>query len=418
MLPHPLIHLIRNTALLEDLALTYGTPLYVYVDDQLRKNLLALNNAFAEHLRSYHICYAIKANSNPNLLSRMRYHLPDLGGDCSSPGEIEAARRAGIKGNECIYTGNYEAPEDLKAAFDSGAHINLDDITSLDRLKPFGIPKELSFRLNPGFGRGSFAQIVTAGEKAKFGVPVNDIAKAYQNAKELGVKEFGLQCMTGSGNLDPDYFDSLLQVILDQIDKLHQELDIQFNFISIGGGFGIPYQDDQTPLNFNALFQKLGKRMDTYFKRSKMKRPEFWIEPGKSIVGNTGILITRITGLKSSYRNFIGTDAGMETLMRPALYDAYHRIYKVGEPDAETVGNVDITGRICENTDRLAVNRPFPKVATGDLLAIMDVGAYGFSMAHQFNTRPRPAEVLLVGDQPQLIRRRETIDDIFQNTRL
>jgi len=348
----------------------------------------------------------------------MRYHLPNLGGDCSSPGELEAARRAGIKGSECLYTGNYEAPEDLKAAMEAGAHINLDDITSLNRLEPFGLPDELSFRLNPGFGRGTFAQIITAGEKAKFGVPVHDISKAYQNAKSLGIQRFGLQCMTGSGNLDPDYFDSLLQVILNQVDDLYAELNVPFNYISIGGGFGIPYRDDQTPLDFPALFRRLGQRMDKHYKRSKMPRPQLWIEPGKSVVGNTGILLVRVTGLKSSYRNFIGTDAGMETLMRPALYNAYHRIYKVGDPEAPPEGTFDITGRICENTDRLAVERPFPKVKEGDLLAIMDVGAYGYSMAHQFNTRPRPAEVLLIDQQPQLIRRRETIEDIFQTTKL
>ncbi|NOZ74048.1 MAG: diaminopimelate decarboxylase [FCB group bacterium] len=418
MAPHPLLDLVRNAALLEEVADTFGTPLYLYSDDRLRRNLETLDRALSVAIPDYHICYAIKANSNPNLLSRMRYHLPTLGGDCSSPGELEAARRAGIRGEECIFTGNYEAPEDLQAARNAGAHINLDDITSLNRLEPFGLPDELSFRLNPGFGRGTFAQIVTAGEKAKFGVPIHDITEAYRRAKALGIQRFGLQCMTGSGNLDPDYFVSLLQVILDQVDALYTELKTPFAYISLGGGFGIPYRDDQAPLDFDDLFQRLGRLMNKQFKHSRIPRPALWIEPGKSIVGDTGILLARVTGLKSGYRNFIGTDAGMETLMRPALYNAYHRIYKVGDPEAESEGVVDITGRICENTDRLATGRPFPKVEGGDLLAVMDVGAYGYSMAHQFNTRPRPAEVLLVGEQPQLIRRRETIDDIFQTTKL
>ncbi|MFQ6613915.1 MAG: diaminopimelate decarboxylase, partial [Fidelibacterota bacterium] len=347
MPPHPLINLVRNTSLLEDLAITYGTPLYLYSDAQLRKNLQMIDQAMNASLPDYHICYAIKANSNPNLLTRMRYHLPTLGGDCSSPGELEAARRAGIRGEECIFTGNYEAPEDLQVARKAGAHINLDDITSLHRLTPFGIPEELSFRLNPGFGRGTFAQIVTAGEKAKFGVPLPEIGRAYQAARDLGVQRFGMQCMTGSGNLEPEFFESLLQVIMDQMDQLSRDLEISFAWFSLGGGFGIPYQDEQTPLDFARLFRRLGQYLDKHFKHSKVPRPALWIEPGKSVVGNTGILLTRVTGLKKGYKNFIGTDAGMETLMRPALYNAYHRIYKVGAPDAPPAGTFDITGRIC-----------------------------------------------------------------------
>ncbi|RMF08493.1 MAG: diaminopimelate decarboxylase [Candidatus Neomarinimicrobiota bacterium] len=417
MAVHPLFELVKNRALFEDLARSYGTPLYLYVDEQLRSNLETIDAALRSAIRDYHICYAIKANSNPHLLSRMRYHLPSLGGDCSSPGELEAARRAGITGSECIFTGNYESADDLQAALDAGAHINLDDITSLDRLARLGLPEEISFRLNPGFGRGTFAQIVTAGEKAKFGVPHRDLVTAYRRAYELGIRQFGLQCMTGSGNLDPDYFESLLGVILQHARELETALGIHLNYLSIGGGFGIPYRDDQEPLDFGNLFSRLGRILGQSYRRSK-DRPQLWIEPGKSIVGNTGILLTRVTGIKSGYRTYIGTDAGMETLMRPALYNAYHRIYKVGEPEAEPVQVVDITGRICENTDRLAVERPFPAVKEGDLLAILDVGAYGYSMSHQFNTRPRPAEVLLVDQRPQLIRRRETIDDIFRTTKL
>ena len=218
--------------------------------------------------------------------------------------------------------------------------------------------------------------------------------------------------MTGSGILDPDYFSALIKDILKNMNVIHQELGIRMDYISLGGGFGIPYQDGETPLDFDQVFKKVGDVFSAHFKKDA--KPSFWVEPGKSVVGDTGLLLTKVTGIKKSYKTFIGLDAGMETLMRPALYGAYHRIYKVGVPDAKSTNIVDITGRICENTDRLAVDRPFPEVSEGDLIAIMDTGAYGYAMAHQFNTRPRPAEVLINGDQSCLIRERETIQDIFK----
>ena len=179
----------------------------------------------------------------------------------------------------------------------------------------------------------------------------------------------------------------------------------------MGGGFGIPYKDNEIPINFDRLFSKLS---DIFYKtyKNRMDSPAFWIEPGKSIIGDTGIILSKVTGVKKSYKNFIGINAGMETLMRPALYGAYHRIYKIGnhENDKDTF---DFTGQICENTDRIAIDRPFPNVNEGDIISIMDVGAYGYSMSHNFNTRPRAAEILIEKESTKLIRKRETINDIF-----
>tara|TARA_B100000745_G_C20070505_1_gene365416 strand:- start:272 stop:943 length:672 start_codon:yes stop_codon:yes gene_type:complete len=219
--------------------------------------------------------------------------------------------------------------------------------------------------------------------------------------------------MTGSGVLEPDYFPMLMKEILNTVNTITSELDIQFNHISLGGGYGIPYSDNETPLDFEKVFKSVSEIFHSFY--SNKQKPGIWIEPGKSVVGDTGILLSRVTGIKNSYKKFIGLDAGMETLMRPALYNAYHRIYKVGNPDAESTQTVDFTGRICENTDRLAVARPFPNVKENDLVAIMDAGAYGFTMSHQFCTRPRPAEILLDGEKGKLIRKRETMEDLFVN---
>ena len=179
----------------------------------------------------------------------------------------------------------------------------------------------------------------------------------------------------------------------------------------MGGGLGIPYNENELSLDYDNLFEKLS---DIFYKAytNKDNAPALWIEPGKSIVGDTGFILSKVTGIKNSYKNFIGLDAGMETLMRPALYGAFHQIFKVGI-HGENIGIFDFTGPICENTDRIAFDREFPKVNEGDLIAILDAGAYGYSMSHNFNTRPRASEILLNGKSHQLIRRRETIKDIF-----
>ncbi|MBT3478257.1 MAG: diaminopimelate decarboxylase [Candidatus Marinimicrobia bacterium] len=410
---HPLRELIKDKGLMAEIANTYGTPSYIYVKDRVEHNISRLTNALNTHFTNHHICYAIKANSNPNLLKVMKSVCNNLGGDCSSPGEIYAAELGGIAPEDCIYTGNYESIHDLSFAMDKGCYLNLDDETSLDRLLKIGIPERISFRLNPGFGKGTFSQITTAGEDAKFGIPAEKIITAYQKAKDAGVKRFGLQCMAGSGNLDESYFIELLTAIIHHTKRIETKLNIQFEFISMGGGLGIPYRDEESPLNYDRLFSQLSKVLYTNYPEQKTA-PALWVEPGKSIIGDAGFILSSVTGSKNSYKNFVGIDAGMETLMRPALYGAYHRIYKVGDHGVNN-GSVDFTGPICENTDRIAIGREFPNVIEGDLIAIMDAGAYGYAMSHNFNTRPRTAEILLDGSSHRLIRRRETIEDIFSN---
>lgn len=410
---HPLFHLIKDKPLLESLAKKYGTPLYLYDKKQLVKNINGMDKVLGKYFKKYRICYTIKANSNPNLIRILKSKIPDLGADCSSPGEIHAANLGNILSKECLYTGNYESEDDLKVAIENKVHLNLDDINSFKRIKKYSIPNEISFRLNPGFGKGAFSQITTGGVDSKFGVPRSKIIDAYGLAKANGVKKFGIQCMTGSGILDAKYFPKLMSEILNIANSIMRELNINFEYVNMGGGYGIPYKDEDASLDIDEVFSNVSKVFHKFF--SEKKIPEFWIEPGRSIVGNTGILLCKVTGIKNSYKNFVGLDAGMETLMRPALYNAYHRIYKVGNPQEKHSQVTDITGRICENTDRLAIDRSFPNVKVNDLIAVMDVGAYGFSMSHQFCNRPRAAEVLLDNDNGVLIRKRETIQDLFIN---
>ncbi|SVA23591.1 uncharacterized protein METZ01_LOCUS76445 [marine metagenome] len=411
MIQHPLQYVVKNKSLLASIAQKYGTPLYLYSGDRIKDNLQHLSGALNDHFQKNQIYYAVKANSNPHLIGFMKSIYPNLGCDCSSPGELFVANKTGISSARCLYTGNYESQDDLKAALDSGCHINLDDIQSFHRLAQIQVPEEISFRVNPGFGSGRFKEITTGGEKAKFGIPKEKITEAYQLALSHGVKTFGLHCFTGSGILDENYFTQLIRAVLEISTMVESECRIQFKYISIGGGYGIPYKEDDPTLDIDRVFNNIASEFYSVYSREQC--PVFCVEPGKYLVGDAGILIAQVTGVKESYKTFVGLDAGMETLMRPVLYGAYHRICKVGQSQENNL-TVDITGRICENTDRLAVDRPFPEVDEGDLVAVMDAGAYGYSMAHQFNTRPRPAEVLLDDKNARLIRKREIVEDLFK----
>ncbi len=410
---HPLSSLISNQNLLEKIAKKFGTPLYVYSEDRLKENISRLSNAIRNSFKNHQIYYAVKANSNIHIISTLKETLNDLGCDCSSPGELYAAKQSGVEMSDCVYTGNYESIDDLKTAYESGCEINLDDISSLNRLEAIGIPKYISFRLNPGKGHGQFKGIMTGGKDSKFGIPKEKITNAYVIAKKKGIKRFGLQCHAGSATLDIETFSEVTKLVLDSAKEIEKCIDQRLEKISIGSGFGIPYKDNDKPLDLDLLFQKIQKIFYDYYGQNSSDWPILCIEPGRILVADTGFILTKVTGVKSSYKNFIGLDAGMETLMRPALYGAFHRVQKIGK-ESNNTSVYDITGRICENTDRISENYTLPKTEEGDLCAIMDTGAYGYSMSHNFNTRPRPSEILINNKNIKLIRKRESIEDLFR----
>ena len=410
---HPLSNLISNQDLLEKIAKKFGTPLYIYSEDRLKENISRLSNAIRNSFKNHQIYYAVKANSNIHIISTLKESLNDLGCDCSSPGELYAAKESGVEMSDCVYTGNYESIDDLKTAYESGCEINLDDLSSFNRLENIGIPKYISFRLNPGKGHGQFKGIMTGGKDSKFGIPKEKITNAYVIAKKKGIKRFGLQCHAGSSTLDIKTFSEVTKLVLDSAKEIEKCIDQRLEKISIGSGFGIPYKDNDKPLDLDLLFQKIQKIFYDYYGQNSSDWPILCIEPGRILVADTGFILTKVTGVKSSYKNFIGLDAGMETLMRPALYGAFHRVQKIGK-ESNSTSVYDITGRICENTDRISENYTLPKTEEGDLCAIMDTGAYGYSMSHNFNTRPRPSEILINNKNIKLIRKRESIEDLFR----
>ena len=391
------------------LAEKYGTPLYVYDFEKIRQNARRLKKAFASDDVNVDFYYAMKANCNPEIL---RIFIEEgYGMDCVSPGELKLALATGVKSGQILYTGNYESPADLQAAYNAGAKINLDDISSLNRLLKIGKPELITYRINPGKGRGKYEQITTGGDKAKFGVPYEKAVMAYKNAMDAGITRFGAHMMTGSGVLDEDHFPYMLELFMNELGEIKKELGINFEFIDMGGGLGIPYYGDEKSLNVEMVARETLEVFRKKVNELQLGNPTLALEPGRFLVGDSGLMISRVTGIKKGYRLFVGTDAGFNTLIRSALYGAQHTILVDGKEDVEASMTVDICGQICENTDIFTKDRELPEVEEGDLLIFTQTGAYGSVMAMPYNLRFRPAEVAIIDREDRLITRRETYED-------
>jgi diaminopimelate decarboxylase len=395
---------------LKALASEFGTPLYIYSKEKIEANYHRLMTAYRERYPHFEIFYAIKANNNPAVVKT----LADLGAgaDASCIEEILMAKMAGIHPSKILFTGVYSTREQLRRAVDLKVKLNLEDITQVDWLDT--MPEFISFRVNPGLGKGGKEGLIFAGPDAKFGVPEWQIKEAYRLAKAKGAKRFGIHMMTGSNILDVDYFESIVDRLLAIMVPIAKELNITFEFIDIGGSLGVPYEKGVLPLDVDAVAEKVTRKI----KESPFNGATILHEPGRYLVADAGVLLTRVASIKRAERTFIGIDAGMHTLLRPALYDAYHPIEYVNNLTLPYDQKVNVVGQICENTDVIAKERMLPKaIKVDDLLAIGVVGAYGFCMSSQYNTRPRAAEVLIRNGKPLLIRERETFDDLIAKTR-
>ena len=405
-----------NNANIKDIAIKFGTPLYVYDFNKIEDNVDRLKNAFKHSSLKSEIFYAMKANCHPSIIRLIAKK--GLGMDCVSPGELQLAIDAGLPKNKILYTANYESEDELKFALESGVIINLDDINSFHRLARTGIPEFISFRINPGKGRGKFEQTTTGGIKAKFGVPFEKAIAAYKLAKESGVKKFGAHMMTGSGTLDNNHFPEMLDLLLSHLGKITKELGIKFEFIDIGGGFGIPYHPDEKSMNVNKVAQDCFNILEKGIKEYNLGNPVLTMEPGRFFVGDAGWLISKVNGIKESYKKFVGIDAGFNTLIRPALYNASHTIVVDGKENDINREKVDVCGQICENTDILAYDYDLPKISEGDLLIFENTGAYGYVMSMPYNLRFRPAEVAIYNNKIYEITRRENIEDYYSRIKL
>ena len=392
-----------------DLARKFGTPLYVYSEARISENYQRLFNAFSRHYKKFRIHYSIKANDSLAILKILQ----KLGSaaDCSSPAEIYLAKKAGIK--VLIYSGIYYDSNDLQYGIKNNVKINMDNADKLKLLSDSGV-REICFRVNPGIGNGKFNQIVTSGKEAKFGMIEQALLDAYKKAKNLGFQKFGIHMMTGSCIIEGDYFEKITGVLMDIAGKISKEAGILFDYIDIGGGFGIPYEPGEKELDIEKVASNVIKVFREKLKEYDLGEPWLLVEPGRYIEGDTAVLLTKVTSIKKRPKHFIGIDSGMNTLIRPMLYHAYHEILLANNLNAEKKDKIDIVGQICESTDIFTKDRIMPEIKENDILAILNAGAYGFSMSSTYGCKPRPAEVLVSANNVDLIRKRQEIQDLAE----
>ena len=396
----------RLEPIIDAVAAHFKTPFHIYDEKGIRENARAFTHHFQipEGFREY---FAVKALPNRRILEILASE--GFGFDCSSVPELVLARMVGASPEDIMFTSNNTTIEEFEAArADGGSIINLDDIRLIDKLDPF--PERISFRYNPGARRTGNA-IIGNPVEAKYGVSHDQIVAAYRKARQRGARRFGLHTMVASNELDYRHIAATTRMLLEIAAMVGRALDIRFEFINIGGGIGIPYQPDQPAFDLAALSREI-KRGFARFRRTSGYAPKLFMECGRCMTGPHGVLVTRVINHKDTYRRYVGVDACMSALMRPAIYGAYHHISAPAGAHGAPRQIVDVVGALCENNDKFAVQRELPVVTEGELLLIHDTGAHGHAMGFNYNGRLQPKELLLRSDgRIELIRREQQIDD-------
>jgi diaminopimelate decarboxylase len=397
------------------IAETYGTPTYVYDEQRIRDNYRRALSAFQEYYPDFRFFYAVKACNNPAIVSILKSE--GAGVDAASVNEILLAKEVGLGGEDVMFSGNFLSDDDIARGLESGVIFNLDDPSILPRVLKQGKPEIMSFRVNPGYGKSNVGDFVTnAGPDAKFGVHPDQVLSAYKAAKEAGIKRFGAHMMPGSCITDPEYFSFITKLLMDIIGTAAKELAIDFEFIDLGGGLGIPYKHDEEGLDIKRAAKLVADTFTAKIAEYALKPPRLMMEPARYFVGDAGYIVGRVHSIKDSYKRIIGTDIGMNTLARPAMYGSYHHIYVDGKESAPKA-KVGLCGQLCENTDFWVRERDLPaNIAEGDIVVVENAGAYGYSMSYQYNGRLRPAEVLVNNGKHALIRPREEFEDMIRGT--
>ncbi|ABN57842.1 MULTISPECIES: diaminopimelate decarboxylase [Methanoculleus] len=397
-----------------DLAERFGTPLYVTDEMRIRGNFQRLSGALTAHYPKIRVLYAAKANGNLAIFKTLASQ--GAGADVFSAGEVALALAAGMLPSSLLFNGSSKTPADLALAVEKGIRVSVDspdELRQLDRAAgAAGTTVEIAFRVNPAIEVPTHPKIATGLATSKFGIPAGQILDAYREALALEhVKPVGIHCHIGSQILDVEPFAHEVEVLIDVARDL-LDIGVNLSFIDIGGGLGIPYhrETDRAPTP-----EEYAEAVMPVFLRGIKElgiEPELWVEPGRWLIGDSTVLLTRVNSVKTAHKTFANVDAGFNLLVRPTMYDSYHEVVAANRADAPAVREYSVTGPICETGDILAKDRMLPELEAGDLIAVLDAGAYGFAMSSQYNSRPRCAEVLLAGEKAALMRRAETIDDL------
>lgn len=407
-----------NHTALSDIVANHPTPFYLYDERAIIQNAERLKAAFswvtaADGTKGgYQNYFAVKALPNPHILSLLKK--TGMGVDCSSMAELVLAERCGFKGGDIFFTSNNTPIEEFQAAAKLQGYINLDDIAHLAYLKEHDlIPPFISFRYNPGSKR-SGNSIIGNPEEAKFGATYEQLLTAYPQAREYGVKRFGLHTMVISNELDTEYFIQTAKMLFEIAITLYEQQGIRIECINIGGGMGVAYRPTEQPVDYQRISAGIHKLYEEKIVKHNLHPIRIVSENGRVITGPYGYLVSRVRHLKHTYKQFVGLDATMANLMRPGMYGAYHHITVASKEHAPHDHLYDITGSLCENNDKFAIDRQLPHIEVGDIVVIHDAGAHGHAMGFNYNGKLRCAELLLKEDESVLrIRRAETLENYF-----
>ena len=398
--------------ILRNIDAEYGTPFHLYLEAPMRANARALNAAFswAPYFKEH---FAVKALPNPYILKIL--HEEGLGTDCSSLSELVLSQKAGIIGEDIFFSANDTPAEEYLMALQLGAILNLDDISHLPFLeKLVALPPVLSFRYNPGSLRQGGNEMIGFPEQAKYGMTGPQILQALAYCRDKGVKRLGLHTMVISNELNGAFFVDTATMMFELAVTAKRQLGIELEFINFGGGIGIPYRPEEEAVDFKWLGRRIQKEYVRILKPAGLEKLGLHLECGRVITGPYGYLVAKALHHKDTYKQYIGLDACMADLMRPALYNAYHHITVLGKENAPHDHVYDITGSLCENNDKFAIDRALPKIDDGDLLVLHDTGAHGHAMGFNYNGRLRGKELLLrEAGTVEMIRRAETLEDYF-----
>ena len=398
---------------LDEIVKQYPTPFHLYDEKGIRENIKAVKEAFSWN-KGFKEYFAVKACPNPFLINILKEY--GCGCDCSSYTELMMSSAIGCTGKDIMFSSNDTPAEEYAYAYKLGATINLDDITHIDFLEDTigTIPKRISCRYNPGgtfeLGNG----IMDNPGDAKYGMTTEQIFDAFRILKEKGAEEFGIHAFLASNTVTNEYYPELAKRLFELAVKLKEETGANIKFINLSGGVGIPYTPDQKPNDIRVIGEGVRKVYEEVLVPAGMGDVEIYSEMGRFMMGPYGCLVTKAIHEKHTYKEYIGVDACAVNLMRPAMYGAYHHITVMGKEKEPCDHKYDVTGSLCENNDKFAVDRMLPKIDMGDLLVIHDTGAHGFAMGYNYNGKLKSAEVLLKEDgSTQLIRRAEEPKDYF-----
>ncbi len=396
---------------LEELTQQYPTPFHLYDEKAIRENARAFYRTFS-WVHGFKNHYAVKACPNPAILAILLEE--KMGVDCSSLPELLLSEKVGFRGEEIVLTSNDTPPGEFAAAARLGAVINLDDISHIDMLEESaGIPELISFRYNPGEARTGNV-LIGLPQEAKYGITRDQAARAYRIMKDKGSKRFGLHTMVASNELESSYFVETARMLFELAVKIKRESGVNIELINMGGGIGIPYRPEDKAVDLDFVSAGMRELYNQIIVPAGLDPLRIVFECGRLVTGPYGYLVSRVRHVTEKYKNYVGLDSCMANLMRPGLYGAYHHITVPGKEDLPTDLVYDVTGSLCENNDKFAIDRHLPKIEAGDLIVIHDTGAHGYSMGFNYNGKLRSAELLLREDgSVELIRRAETVEDYF-----